>query len=204
MYVLTNAQATTAGIRNALNAVLTVAGPPDTFILYFSGHTAQLGQANEFLVTYDSDAQDLATTAIPESDVATALKSSHAGRILVFVDSVQANAFANISDDRFFILTATRAGQTALESVNFGGGHGAFTYFLLRALNGDADADNNGSITLDEIYRYVSTQVRSATSGKEIPRVSGGLPLNTPLADTAKQGLTLPPYTNPPAQVLRK
>jgi hypothetical protein len=176
MYVLTNEQATSAGIRNALNAVLTVAGRSDTFILYFSGHTAQQGQANQFLVTYDSDAQDFGATAIPESDVVTALKRSHAGRILVFVDSDHADTFTNIGDGRFFILTATGPGQTAYESANFGGGHGAFTYFLLRALNGDADAGNNRLISIDEIYRYVFTQVRNATSGKQIPTMSSGFP----------------------------
>ena len=34
--------------------------------------------------------------------------------------------------------------------------HGLFTYFFLKAVNGEADKDSNRQITFNEIYNYVS------------------------------------------------
>jgi uncharacterized caspase-like protein len=38
--------------------------------------------------------------------------------------------------------------------------HGLFTYFLLKGLGGEADADRDNRLTLDELHRYVTPLVR--------------------------------------------
>jgi uncharacterized caspase-like protein len=44
------------------------------------------------------------------------------------------------------------------------GEHGLFTYFLLKGLRGDADADRDGVVSLGELYPFVRENVSSRAS----------------------------------------
>lgn len=87
---------------------------------------------------------------------------------------------ANISDaflDRItagrgkVILTASGANEVSEENDNLG--HGVFTYYLLEGLRGSADTDQDGLITVDEVYRYVSRRVPEATNQEQNPVKKG-------------------------------
>ena len=69
--LLINEQATAAGIRTAIETLLkTVAGPEDTVLVFFASHgTVDPETRQGFIVTYDSDPQDLASTALPMADL---------------------------------------------------------------------------------------------------------------------------------------
>ena len=69
--LLINEQATAAGIRTAIETLLkTVAGPEDTVLIFFASHgTVDPETRQGFIVTYDSDPQDLASTALPMADL---------------------------------------------------------------------------------------------------------------------------------------
>jgi uncharacterized caspase-like protein len=41
--------------------------------------------------------------------------------------------------------------------------HGLFTYYLLRALRGEADSNRDGDVTLGETVAYISQKVRWAS-----------------------------------------
>ncbi len=75
------------------------------------------------------------------------------------------------------VLTATAPNQPALEVPRLR--HGLFTHYLLRAF--DNDADLNGTVTLDEVYAFVSERVRDEARKLSPPREQ------TP---TLKQNLT--------------
>jgi len=51
--------------------------------------------------------------------------------------------------------------------------HGIFTYFLIKGLQGLADTDSDGLITVDEVYTYVSKQVPQATNQEQHPVKKG-------------------------------
>jgi uncharacterized caspase-like protein len=51
--------------------------------------------------------------------------------------------------------------------------HGIFTYYLLEGLKGKADIDEDGLITVDEAYRYVSKRVPEATNQAPHPLKKG-------------------------------
>jgi hypothetical protein len=51
--------------------------------------------------------------------------------------------------------------------------HGIFTYYLLKGLKGPADADNDGLVSVDEAYRYVTNQVPRATGQEQHPVKKG-------------------------------
>ena len=65
------------------------------------------------------------------------------------------------------ILTASGGREVAQESSEIG--HGVFTYYLLEGLRGAADIDHDGRVDIDEIYKYVSQKVSSATHGRQNP-----------------------------------
>ena len=56
--------------------------------------------------------------------------------------------------------------------------HGLFTYFLLKGLRGEADADGNGSLNLEELYTYVRENVNKLSRRKgmeQTPEISPSL-----------------------------
>ena len=56
----------------------------------------------------------------------------------------------------FFRMASCSKDEISLELEKLK--HGVFTYHLVHGLNGDADSDGNGSITLSELFQYTSTQ----------------------------------------------
>ena len=52
---------------------------------------------------------------------------------------------------------------------------GLFTCHLLRALNGEADTNRDGRVTLDETYGYLESSVRRDSRGQQAPTRSGTL-----------------------------
>ena len=69
------------------------------------------------------------------------------------------------------ILTASGPNELSREDPRLG--HGFFTYYLLRALRGAADADKNGYVTLPEAYEFISRRVMNATGQKQRPMLKG-------------------------------
>jgi uncharacterized caspase-like protein len=51
--------------------------------------------------------------------------------------------------------------------------HGIFTHFLIKGLQGQADSDGDGLITVDEVYTYVSKLVPQATNQEQHPVKKG-------------------------------
>lgn len=62
---------------------------------------------------------------------------------------------------------------TTQEGEKWGGGHGVFTYFLLKGLAGDADANSDHRVSLGELIPYLSENVRRATRNGQSPTAAG-------------------------------
>jgi uncharacterized caspase-like protein len=71
------------------------------------------------------------------------------------------------------IITASAANEVSVEKDELQ--HGVFTYYLLEGLNGAADTDKDGIITVDEAYRYVSEKVPKATGQEQHPVKKGSV-----------------------------
>ena len=68
-----------------------------------------------------------------------------------------------------FSLTASRDRERSFESKDWGGGHGIFTYYVVKGLEGEADESGDGIVTADELANYVRRNVREATKGQQNP-----------------------------------
>jgi uncharacterized caspase-like protein len=71
------------------------------------------------------------------------------------------------------IITASSANEVSVEKDELG--HGVFTYYMIEGLRGKADSDQDGLITVDEAYRYVSDKVTWATGQEQHPVKKGAV-----------------------------
>jgi len=76
--------------------------------------------------------------------------------------------------DNFTVITASQADQWSSSSPELK--HGIFSYYLMRGMEGEADANKDGKITLGEMQAYLSENVgRQAAmmSRKQEPQLIG-------------------------------
>ena len=204
--VLTDEQATSTALRRALFTFLKKAIEEDFVILFFSGQgTPEPGIAeNYYLLTYDADPDDLPSTAIPTWDVDTAFRRNiKAKRAVIIADASHINSIGkatgirgvkgsnlinkylkNLSEagEGKAIFTATQEGQISTQTHFKGRNTGLFTHYLLEALSGAADENNDGIVTLGEVIDYTTDLVSAASRGKQRPDIAGRFDRNLPLA----------------------
>jgi uncharacterized caspase-like protein len=68
-------------------------------------------------------------------------------------------------------------------------GHGLFTYYVLEGLQGKADRNGDGIVTVSELYEYVEDQVDTAArraGGRQRPLMKGEIEGSLPLSRTAR------------------
>jgi hypothetical protein len=198
--LLVDEQATLINLKGFLGTGLkNAAGPDDMVLIFFAGHgSSERDSASpdgdgleKYVLTYDSDPADLFSTAMPMRDIALIFNRIRSERLIFIADSCYSGASggrtvgmggirANISDtflERLaggrgkVIITASAANEVSVEKDDLQ--HGVFTYYLLEALKGAADADGDGAVTVDEAYRYVSEKVPQATSQEQHPVKKG-------------------------------
>jgi uncharacterized caspase-like protein len=208
MLVLTNDRATTASVRNAFQTFLrTGPGKNDTVFILIAGH-GTVDNTGAYILTYDSDPENLARTALPMAELHTLVENelAQAGHVVFLADVCRAATIAgqktaSIGDvvaelgeapGEMLGLMAARPTELSLEGPEFGGGHGAFTYSLLRGLEGAADQDHDGFVTAGELTDFVTADVPKATRNKQHPRDFGNMENTTKLSDLSKPGIKVP------------
>lgn len=113
-------------------------------VFFFAGHGFEHG-GEAFMLPHDFDTNDV-TTAVPFRFVAGRLQGLP-GDVICILDCCQAGAASGCPT--FAACKASEyAGEDALG--------GWFTQRLVRGLQGRADANNDGDVTLFEVIRYTS------------------------------------------------
>jgi Caspase domain/Bacterial Ig domain len=198
--LLLDQDATLTRIRSTLGTHLkNKAGKEDMVIIFFAGHGATEKDVmspdgdglEKYLLPYDADPKDLYATAMPMAEVSRIFSRIQSERLIFIADSCYSGASggrtidvsgirATISDaflDRVaggkgrVIITASGANEVSAEYDNIK--QGVFTYYLVEGLNGKADRDKDGAITVDEVYQYVSEAVPRATNQEQHPVKKG-------------------------------
>jgi len=200
--LILNEEATGQNMRDALYNWLARALTEDLVIIYFAGHGGPQSPdqpGNLFLLPYDTQYDNIAASGFPMWDIETALKRFiKAKKVVVIADACHSGGvgqsfdiarradrsiginpisvgFQNLSQigDGIAVISASEEKQFSQESQSWGGGHGVFTYFLLKGLEGDADYSRDGRVTLGELIPYLSEQVRRETKNAQSPTVAG-------------------------------
>lgn len=187
VHMLTGPQATQANVLHELEDWLpSVSAPSDRVLIYFAGH-GFISNGKGYLAPYDIDLHNISATAIPMEKLGTLIggqirgkwkvlitDACHSGAITPETDPTQLNHMLLDLHQSIFSLTASRDREQSFESPNWGGGHGIFTYYVVRGLAGAADANGDGVVTADELAEYVHTNVRAATEGRQNPTSERG------------------------------
>jgi tetratricopeptide (TPR) repeat protein len=200
--LLINEKATFKNIRNALFTWLKQPLKEDMVTIFYAGHGSSDSPdtpENLYLLPYDADYNNIATTGFPMWDFETALKrfisadqvviiadACHSGGIGGGFDRQRRGARAlkankiNTSLEKLTnagkgvaILSSASDDQLAQEGSKWGGGHGVFTYYLLQGLKGKADYNGDNLVSMGELIPYVSEKVRRATYNSQSPTISG-------------------------------
>jgi len=200
--LLINGQATLKNLRSELGTRLkNNAAPDDLVIIYFAGHGATERDSlspdgdglEKYILPFGTDLDDLYATAMPMREVAFIINRIRSERLVFIADACYSGASggrtvsasgirASVSDtflERLaggkgkIIITASGANEVSMERDELK--HGVFTYYLLEGLRGAADTDADGVITVDEVYRYVSTKVPKATGQEQNPIKKGSV-----------------------------
>ena len=208
--LLTDEKGTAGAVRNGFQQFLKgKASKADTVLILLASHgTAEVpGTKDSYVLTYDSDPQDLKSTAITMSEIHKLFEEQlgKVARVMMFVDVCKAGVIGTITNTpvgaeveglgqtqgTLFGLLASGPKEFSVEGPQFGGGHGVFSYFLLKGLAGAADRNKDGTVTIRELIRYVTDSVADATDDKQHPKDFGTFENTTKLADLSKPGMDM-------------
>ena len=194
---LVNEEATTSKITQALRSFLKKPDREDLVLIYFACHgTPDFDrQDNLYLLTHDTNPEDVSGTALPMDYIDTALmrKNLLAEKVIVLADTCHSGAIGggigrrNTADGSTLVnsylqavsrakggialLTSAEANEVSFEDRKWGGGHGVFTYYLLQGMRGAGDRDGNGIVTVGELFEYVRDNVKRATDHRQHPLI---------------------------------
>jgi Caspase domain len=169
-------------VLKQINRALQLAGRDDLVLIYYSGH-GKLNRAGRLhLTTVDTEIDLLDTTSIAVDRIRELIEISHSKKVIFILDCCYSgrvrDAFLKSSiddqlqrvhnDQGIYILTASTGIQVAREKE--GEEYSYFTKNLLDGIReGKADRDNDGLVSVRELYEYTVSQM----SGYQIPMMWG-------------------------------
>lgn len=206
--LLTDKQATTKNIKAALRESLRGVQKDDLVVIFWSGHGGPdpYDPKSLYLVTYDTDPEHMASTAYAMDEFKTDVGRLAAQRMLILADTCHSAGISDprqgvkgpsdnkivegikgvyVAPDKpgdagpmWMIFTSCEAGEVSREYADLGGGHGVFTYYLLRGLKGEADRPKNGGngdgkVTVGECIEFTRDQVKRYTRNRQHPDTAG-------------------------------
>ncbi|MGD8366789.1 MAG: caspase family protein [Desulfobacterales bacterium] len=161
------------------------AGRNDRVLFYFAGHgqTEDLGGGGKkgYIIPVDAETDDYGSSAISMNQIRSLSSRIQAKHILFVMDC----CYSGLGLSRAYGISAGVGGYLrkvsflrAVQIVTAGGmgeqvqeksGHGLFTTYFLRALDGEADINNDGVVTGTELGAYIRPQVSDASNQFQTP-----------------------------------
>ena len=180
MKLLLGRDATNFNIKDAISGWLkTRVNNDSTTVIYYAGHGGseaspiELEKTDKYLLPWDTRISNLFASAISCTTFNELLNRVNVKRKVIFMDACYSGGVAkqgsrdlNIIDNPYenlgrgegtVVIAASQPNQKSWEYDQLG--HGIFTYHLLEALNGAADLDKNGEITVWEVIDYLKRKV---------------------------------------------
>ncbi|MBI2203956.1 MAG: caspase family protein [Candidatus Rokubacteria bacterium] len=150
-------------------------GARDSVVIYFAGHGAK-DDERAYLLPRDADPGVPESTALDLERLESLVRRLRARQVLIVVDAPFARmsgGFAGATTvQQAMTLITRRAGRAviaasggneeALELASLK--HGLLTHYVVRGLDGDADADRDGVITGPELFAHVERHVEEHAS----------------------------------------
>ena len=157
--------------------------------LYFAGHGLASDDGKDmYLLPYDGLPRLLQESALKRDQLFLNIKQAKPRSVTVFLDTcysgttrgtdmlissrpITIRAIEQSIPNNFTLFSAAAGDQTSkpLEEAK----HGMFSYFLMKGMEGDADANNDNKITARELHAYVEQNVVQQSSGSQTPELQG-------------------------------
>ena len=160
--------------------------------IYYSGHGAPNTKTGDaYLVPYDGDPSFIDQTGYSLKRLYDSLGKLQAKEIIVALDSCFSGAGGRsvlakgarplvmnlessfILSQKIAVLSAASGEQ--ISSTYEEKGHGLFTYFMLKGIKGEGDANGDGKVEIGELFEYIKPQVeriaRKAYNNEQLPQL---------------------------------
>ena len=180
--LLTDEKATKDNILDGLEWLQKETTSKDVAMVFLAGHGVNDQGGNYYFLSVNTDTEKLKRTGVAFSDIKNTVVSL-AGKVIMFVDTCHSgnvmgakrgiadiNAVANelASAENGVVVFASSTGrQYSLEDHAWG--NGVFTKAVVEGLNGGADYEKKGKITINMLDLYISERVKELTHGKQTP-----------------------------------
>jgi caspase domain-containing protein/FG-GAP repeat protein len=211
----------TEDLRREIETFFAEGRPQDLLLLYVSGHGVLSQSRRFYLATRTTSLQLLRSTAIEDSFINDVMQASRARSIVLVLDCCHSGAFgkglvpksttAVDVEHRFegqgrVTLSASTELEYAFEEADPSGVSeldpaapgSLFTRSVVEGLrSGDADVDEDGRVSVDDLYDYVCRRVRER-SVHQTPGMSGDVRGEIIVARSPRPARAAPPA--PPAQ----
>jgi len=147
----------------------------DVFIFY-SGHGLPSEDGKSlYLMPFSVDKNFISRTAISQQEIISSLQFAMPKSVTMFIDScysgqtrtgdtllasarpISLKADQNAYPANFTVISASAPDQISSSSPDLK--HGIFSYYLMKGMEGDADINKDGKITVGEIQSYLADMV---------------------------------------------
>ena len=167
--------------------------PSTDIYVFYSGHGLPADNGRSlYLIPYRADRDLIEKTAIRHDDINSYIQIAKPRSVTIFLDScysglartgetllanarpVSIQSEANVFPVNFTVITASQNDQISSSSSDLK--HGIFSYYLMKGMEGDADKNLDGQITIGEMYSYLAEHVArqaSMSSRTQVPQLTG-------------------------------
>lgn len=183
--VLTDEQATRESILTGIRDFIARAGPSDVATIFLAGHGVRdLLTGTYYFLPQPATRENFFTRGlrVEELNDMVRILQRHVRHVVIILDTCHAGAMkvpstpvmiaaedfqSQVRAEGVFLLAATRPGDKSKEIPRLQ--HGVFTYALLRALQGEANAGADGLLSLAELVIYLGVEVPRLTQNQQTP-----------------------------------
>ena len=162
-------------------------------VVFYSGHglPSEDGKSLYFL-PYNAHRELIEETAINQNKIVSAIQLAQPRSVTMFIDACYSGqarsgetllssakpltlkSTASAYPDSFTVITASQPDQISWSSPNLK--HGIFSFYVMKGLEGDADENKDGKITVGELQNYLTEMVprqAMSMSKKQVPQLVG-------------------------------
>jgi uncharacterized caspase-like protein len=157
-------------------------GKTDVYV-FFSGHGLPAADGRSlYFLPHEVDKDLLDRTALTQKEVVEAIQRTNPKSVTMFIDScysgqsrtgetllASARPISIVAKEtstfppNFTVISASAPDQISSSSPDLK--HGIFSYYLMRGMEGEADGNKDGQITVGEMQAYLSDRVPRRAMG---------------------------------------
>lgn len=193
--ILTNKDATSIKIKEEIVNLIDESSSGDKLIIYFAGHGDVFSDSarnidDAFLLCYNvsTDADYSVSDAISLKSLQDLIASglTKGLNIILITDACRSGKYATTQQGAYSTakilaekwnkvtrIASCQEDEVSYEDQKWGGGHGAFTYYFIEGLKGNAKNSRDSLIRLADIENYMGRMLVEATDYKQNPVIQG-------------------------------